>query len=139
MNRVFMLICLMSFLVCSFTLDTTSNEDTVQIPRPDGFAPFYELDESDYYDTITVFVPAVIVDTLKVDFDLYMVNSNRHVSAEIREKEEEIGVILRTLLLAAEREGFTVRPYEKKLFQSINEILKKGNVKKLSLIPKDIY
>lgn len=139
MNRLFLLICLVSFLSYSFTLDTTSEEDTVPVARPDGFKPFYKGNETDYYDTITVSVPGVIVDTLRVDFDMRVITSNAHVSTEIREKEDEVSVILRTLLLAVERDSFSVSPYEKKMVQSINEIVKKGRVLKLSLIQKDIY
>lgn len=132
------LLCGLSILG-AFTLDTSSVEEGVEIKKPDGFPLWFQSDSSRYYDTLTISVPAVVVDTVRVDFDIQLLCTNAHVTKEIRSKSDELAVMLRTLLLAAEREGFSVSPYEQKLLISLNETLKKGRVLRLTLAQKSIH
>lgn len=140
MKSVVLLLLGAVFSLYAFTLDTSSTqEDSLGTERPFGFIPWFQSDKSVYYDTLTVTVPAVIVDTVRIDFDIWLVCNNAHATAELRERYDEVAVIVRTMLLGAEREFFSVRPYEKKLSDSLNHLLKKGKVLKLSLIQKNIY
>lgn len=123
--------------LCAFTLDTNTAPPLKE--KPKTFPLWFQSDAKAYYDSSNVRIRGVVVDTLQVDFNVTFTCSNTHTVHELKERQDELSVILRKMMLSAEAEGFSITPYEKELQKKVNQILVKGRVIKLSLIQENIY
>lgn len=133
------IVLLLPLSLLAFTLDTSSSKDTVEAVKPKVFTPKFKGDEKQFYDSCTLHVSAVVIDTLRIDFDVAITCNSAHGKREVLEKEEAITVIFRKMLLVAEARDFSVVPYEEELKEKVNTILSKGEVVKVSLVQKNIY
>lgn len=137
MKLIILLLFIFSTTIWAFTLDT--NTAPLLTVKPKTFPLWFQSDSEAYYDSSKVLIRGVVVDTLQVDFTVAFTCNNQHAVSEVKEREDELSVILRKMMLTAEAKGFSITPYEEELQKKINQILVKGRIIKLSLIQENIY
>lgn len=137
MKPFLLLLLLSTSSLWAFTLDTNTTPPLKE--KPKTFPLWFQSDAKAYYDSSNVRIRGVVVDTLQVDFNVTFTCSNTHTVNELKERQDELSVILRKMMLSAEAEAFSITPYEKELQKKVNQILIKGRIIKLSLIQENIY
>lgn len=138
------LLLTLSWVILSqgFTLDTTtvdSVDSTKEIDKPDVIDLNLNVKESNFYDSLELSFKGVIVDSLFIDFDLFLLCSDKPTKVEIWGRRKEVGAFLRSIMLEAEATSFSVKPYEKRVLKEVNKMLKTGSVKKAQLRQTNIY